>query len=90
MIRILFCLRSGQIESFLNDWTDLYFPGNGSLLNLIVHLAKGCRGLTGRDILQILFDFSGDEIPAKHVTSGSRLILEHLLADLLDIVHQVN
>jgi hypothetical protein len=59
----------GQIEIFVPDWIDLYFPGNGSLLNIAVHLAKGCRGLNGRDLLQLLFDFSGD-ISARQVTTG--------------------
>jgi hypothetical protein len=79
---------SGQIEGFVLDWIDLYFPGNGALLTRAVDLAKGCRGLIGRDILQILFEFGGD-ISAKQVTSGCRLILEHLLSDLLEIAHQV-
>jgi hypothetical protein len=71
------------------DWMDTYFPGNGALLNTVVELAKGCRGLTGRDILQLLFEFGGD-VSAKQVTAGCRLVLDYLLADLLEQVHQAS
>ena len=79
---------TGQIESLVQEWIDTYFPGNGVLRNIVVDLIKGCCGLTGRDVLQILFDFGGD-ISTKQVTNGCRLIINHLLCDLLEEVHQV-
>lgn len=53
-----------------------------------------CGGAIGRDLWQLLFEFVGDsgdkrDSSIKQITSGCRSIMDTLLADLLEIVHQV-
>ncbi len=78
-----------RVADLIEVWEERYFPEEASLVNLAVGLVLSSADLAGKDLVRLLLDLGAElnrDVP-REVRSGCRLVLDLIIADLQNFVH---